>query len=173
MQRPIDQHAALIFTMMLVSAAEGVMTDAELDMIGRQVRYLPVFREFDHQRLTEVGRDCADLLRGYGAVAEQEQGWNSANIELGWGFWILVDVELHYAKLVFIVGGDRIEQRRDHLARTAPFGPEVEQHGLLRLHYVLFESRVCRMYDLTTHNAESSRFLGRPETPWGGWAKSR
>jgi tellurite resistance protein len=63
MQRPIDQHAALIFTMMLVSAAEGVMTDAELDMIGRQVRYLPVFREFDHQRLTEVGRDCADLLR--------------------------------------------------------------------------------------------------------------
>ena len=31
MQRPIDQHAALIFTMMLVSAAEGVMTDAELD----------------------------------------------------------------------------------------------------------------------------------------------
>jgi hypothetical protein len=32
-------------------------------MIGRQVRYLPVFRDFDHQRLTEVGRDCADLLR--------------------------------------------------------------------------------------------------------------
>ena len=63
MQRPIDQHTALIFTMVLVSAAEGEMTDAELDMIGRQVRYLPVFRDFDHQRLTEVGRDCADLLR--------------------------------------------------------------------------------------------------------------
>jgi tellurite resistance protein len=63
MRRPIDQHTALIFTMVLVSAAEGEMTDAELDMIGRQVRYLPVFRDFDHQRLTEVGRDCADLLR--------------------------------------------------------------------------------------------------------------
>ena len=63
MQRPINQHTALIFTMVLLSAAEGEMTDAELDMIGRQVRYLPVFRDFDHQRLTEVGRDCADLLR--------------------------------------------------------------------------------------------------------------
>ena len=63
MQRPIDPHTALIFTMVLISAAEGEITDAELDMIGRQVRYLPVFRDFDHQRLTEVGRDCADLLR--------------------------------------------------------------------------------------------------------------
>jgi tellurite resistance protein len=63
MQRPIDHHTALIFTMVLISAAEGEMTDAELDMIGRQVRYLPVFRDFDHQRLTEVGRACADLLR--------------------------------------------------------------------------------------------------------------
>jgi tellurite resistance protein len=63
MLRPIDQHTALIFTMVLVSAAEGEMTDAELDMIGRQVRYLPVFRDFDHQRLTDVGRECAELLR--------------------------------------------------------------------------------------------------------------
>jgi tellurite resistance protein len=63
MERPIDHHTALIFTMVLISAAEGEMTDAELDMIGRQVRYLPIFRDFDHQRLTEVGRDCADLLR--------------------------------------------------------------------------------------------------------------
>ncbi len=63
MQRPIDQHTALIFTMVLVSAAEGEMTDAELDAISRQVRYLPVFRTFQHDRLTEVGRHCAELLR--------------------------------------------------------------------------------------------------------------
>ncbi len=63
MQRPIDQHTALIFTMMLVAAAEGEMTDAEIETIGRQVRYLPVFRDFDHTRLTDVGRDCAELLR--------------------------------------------------------------------------------------------------------------
>ena len=63
MQRPIDQHTALIFTMVLVSAAEGEMTDAELEMIGRQVRHLPVFKGFAKERLPEVGRQCADLLR--------------------------------------------------------------------------------------------------------------
>lgn len=63
MQRPIDHQTALIFTMVLVSAAEGEMTDAELNTIGRQVRYLPIFQDFDHDRLPEVGRDCAELLR--------------------------------------------------------------------------------------------------------------
>jgi len=63
MQRPIDHQTALIFTMVLVSAAEGEMTDAELETIGRQVRYLPVFKDFDHDRLTDVGRNCAELLR--------------------------------------------------------------------------------------------------------------
>ena len=63
MQRPIDQHTALIFTIVLVAAAEGDMTDAELDVIGRQVRYLPIFRDFQHDRLPEVGRQCVELLR--------------------------------------------------------------------------------------------------------------
>jgi tellurite resistance protein len=63
LQRPVDHHTALIFTMVLVSAAEGVMTDAELGSIGRQVRYLPVFRDFEHDRLIAVGRECAELLR--------------------------------------------------------------------------------------------------------------
>ena len=69
MQRPIDQHTALIFTMVLVSAAEGEMTDAELEAIGRQVRYLPVFKGFDNDRLTRVGRQCAELLRDENGLA--------------------------------------------------------------------------------------------------------
>lgn len=63
MERPIDHYTALIFTMVLVAAAEGVMTDAELEVIGRQVRYLPAFRDFDSSRVTELGRDCAELLK--------------------------------------------------------------------------------------------------------------
>jgi tellurite resistance protein len=69
MQRPIDHHTALIFTMVLVSAAEGEMTDAELETMGRQVLYLPVFDGFDRDRLTEVGRQCADLLRDEDGLA--------------------------------------------------------------------------------------------------------
>ncbi len=63
MPQSTDHHTALIYTMVLVSAAEGVMADTEIETIGRIVRYLPVFRDFDHDRLTEVGRDCTYLLR--------------------------------------------------------------------------------------------------------------
>lgn len=71
MPQPIDHHSALIYTMVLVSAAEGVMADTEIETIGRLVRFLPVFRDFDHDRLTEVGRDCTYLLR-------QEDGLDQA-----------------------------------------------------------------------------------------------
>ena len=71
MPQPIDHHSALIYTMVLVSAAEGVMADAEIETIGRLVRYLPIFRDFEHERLTEVGRDCTYLLR-------QEDGLDQA-----------------------------------------------------------------------------------------------
>jgi tellurite resistance protein len=64
MPHQIDKHSALIFTMMLVSAAEGEMVDAESNTIGRIVRDLPVFREFDFEQLPVVWRQCSELLYG-------------------------------------------------------------------------------------------------------------
>jgi tellurite resistance protein len=58
----IDHHAALISTMMLVSAADTDMTDAELQIIGDIVNHLPVFRGYDRKRLTKDLKDCAQLL---------------------------------------------------------------------------------------------------------------
>src|SRR5438045_2157775 len=106
---------------------------------------------FLEKRLELCFGNCAYLLRGYGAVAEQEQGWNSANVEFGWSFGVLVDIELHDSELVFVLGRNRVEDRCDHLARTAPFGPEIEQHRLRRFHHVLLKGRVGRVYDLSTH----------------------
>ncbi len=63
MTQPIDHHSALIYTMVLVSAAEGVMADSEVETIGRLVRYLPIFQDFDLDRVAEIGRDCTYLLR--------------------------------------------------------------------------------------------------------------
>jgi tellurite resistance protein len=59
----ISHHAALIYTMVLVSAADNNMPDVELHSIGDMVLHLPVFRDFDRQNLTKVTRECADLLR--------------------------------------------------------------------------------------------------------------
>ena len=60
----IDQHAALIYTMVLVSAADSEMTDAEISMIGDLVRHLPVFSGFDVEKLPDTARVCAELLSG-------------------------------------------------------------------------------------------------------------
>ena len=59
----ITHHAALIYTMVLVSAADNNMPDVELHSIGDMVMHLPVFRDFDRKNLTKVTRECADLLR--------------------------------------------------------------------------------------------------------------
>lgn len=59
----IEPQVALIYTMVLVSAADGTMTDAELGAMGRIVQHLPAFEGFAADRLISSGRDCARLLR--------------------------------------------------------------------------------------------------------------
>lgn len=58
----IDHQSALIYVMVLVSAADADMTDDELETIGENVRYMPVFKDFDVNRLPEVTRECTRLL---------------------------------------------------------------------------------------------------------------
>ena len=48
--------------MVLVSAADGDMTDPELAAIGEIVRTLPVFRDCNAELLTTASEDCANLL---------------------------------------------------------------------------------------------------------------
>jgi tellurite resistance protein len=56
---PIDQHAALIYTMVLVAAADREMSDAEMRVIGAIVNHLPSFQGYDGERLTQDLKDCA------------------------------------------------------------------------------------------------------------------
>ena len=57
-----QHHNALIYTMVIVSAADREMTDAELRRMGQLVTILPVFRDFPVDDLPAVARDCAALL---------------------------------------------------------------------------------------------------------------
>lgn len=59
----IDHHSALIYTMVLVSAADADMTDNELNSFSDLVRVLPVFRDFDRNRISEVSESCIALLQ--------------------------------------------------------------------------------------------------------------
>ena len=58
----ITPHEALIYTMVLVSAADREMPDRELESMGDMVAHLPVFRDFDRRGITKVGAACAKLL---------------------------------------------------------------------------------------------------------------
>jgi tellurite resistance protein len=58
----INHQTALIYTMVLVSAADRNMSDAELRIIGDNVRDLPVFADYDRDRLTKQLDECAKLL---------------------------------------------------------------------------------------------------------------
>lgn len=54
---------ALIYLMVVVSAADRLMTDRELARMGTVVRSLPVFEDFDPERLVEVARRCQEIVQ--------------------------------------------------------------------------------------------------------------
>jgi tellurite resistance protein len=58
----LDHHRALIYTMVIVSAAESEMPEAELRIIGDIVGDLPVFRDFDQSELPGLLNDCTELV---------------------------------------------------------------------------------------------------------------
>ena len=66
----LDTHGALIYTMVIVSAADSDMTDAELTTIGDIVGHLPVFREFDRNTLPVLLNECAQLLNHENGLEE-------------------------------------------------------------------------------------------------------
>jgi len=61
-----DHYSALIYAMVLVSAADGKMTDAELMAIGDIVRKFPIFRGFDQENLIAVAQQCTRVLNTNG-----------------------------------------------------------------------------------------------------------
>jgi len=56
------QHTALIYTMVLMSAADSDMTDRELLLIGDIVRTMPAFEDFDEELLPSIAATCAEIL---------------------------------------------------------------------------------------------------------------
>ncbi|MGD0143316.1 MAG: tellurite resistance TerB family protein [Rhizomicrobium sp.] len=59
----ISHHAALIYVMVVVAAADGTMSAKELRAIGGLVKSLPIFRDFDEERLIATSQECAAILQ--------------------------------------------------------------------------------------------------------------
>ena len=68
MSQTISHHSALIYTMVVVSAADGSMNDAELHTIGEIVNTFPIFRDFNKDRLITTAQECAAILSEDGGL---------------------------------------------------------------------------------------------------------
>lgn len=58
----LSHHAALVYVMVMVSAADRNMTDAEMKTIGEIVNFLPIFSDYDPELLPKTTASCAELL---------------------------------------------------------------------------------------------------------------
>jgi tellurite resistance protein len=65
---PLNHHEALIYVMVTISAVDRAMTDAELGRIGEMVSHLPVFAEYDEDRLVKTAQACGEILSGDGGL---------------------------------------------------------------------------------------------------------
>jgi tellurite resistance protein len=59
----ISVEDALIYGMVTLAAVDRVMTDRELRTIGDVVRSLPVFRDYDAERVVSTAEACGAILR--------------------------------------------------------------------------------------------------------------
>jgi tellurite resistance protein len=74
----LDPHGALIYTMVIVSAADANMADSELKAIGEIIGHLPAFRDFDSQSLPKLLNGCVELLGKEDGLEETLQTINDA-----------------------------------------------------------------------------------------------
>ena len=70
MAKAITHHDALIYAMVTMSAVDRTMTNAELARIGNIVNNLPVFDDFDADKLVRVAEDCGEILSAEGGLEE-------------------------------------------------------------------------------------------------------
>lgn len=59
----INHHAALIYTMVIMSAADRDMSDAELGAMSDMVGHLPIFRDYDKTQISKTAASCVEMLK--------------------------------------------------------------------------------------------------------------
>jgi tellurite resistance protein len=70
MSATLNPQAALIYVMVVVSASDARMSDAELHTIGDFVRSMRVFEGFDENKIIPVASEC-------GAILQEREGLNA------------------------------------------------------------------------------------------------
>lgn len=70
MTEALSHHEALVYVMVAISAVDRAMTDAELARIGEIVSHLPIFHDYDQDRLVKAAETCGDILSSDGGLEQ-------------------------------------------------------------------------------------------------------
>jgi tellurite resistance protein len=70
MIEPLSHHGALVYVMVTISAVDRTMTDDELARIGEIVSNLPVFDDYDEERLVKTAEACGEILSADGGLEQ-------------------------------------------------------------------------------------------------------
>ena len=102
----LNAHEALIYLMVITSASDRDMTDAELARIGAVVETWPIFMDFDPDQLVKVAQKCQKRL-------QTDDGLESVLVDAG----VAIPPHLHdtaYAAAFEVASAD-MEMRLEEL----------------------------------------------------------
>src|SRR5215471_8202281 len=74
-------------------------------------------------------------------MLEHEQSWDRSDAILLRQGWLLVDIHFTDRRTSGELGRELLNDRRHHVTRSTPRGPEIHQHGLWILQH--FMAEVC------------------------------
>jgi len=70
MTEPLSHHAALVYVMVTISAVDRTMSDDEVARIGEIVTNLPIFADYDEERLVKTAEACGEILSSDGGLEQ-------------------------------------------------------------------------------------------------------
>ncbi len=97
-----------------------------------------------------LGRRAHNRLLDRAALEEQKRR-DVINAEFLGELLLVVDVDLHDLDLVGQLAGNLVEQRRDHFAGTAPFGPEIDDDQFIGLQDLALEVGRAHRRNMRAH----------------------
>ncbi len=68
MSQVINHHTALIYVMVTISAVDRKITEREYAKIGALVQSVPIFSDFDPERLVHTAEECGEILSAEGGL---------------------------------------------------------------------------------------------------------
>jgi hypothetical protein len=91
--------------------------------------------------------ECSHFGGGELAFVEDHEGGNAANAEFAGDVAVVVHIELGDLEFAIVGRGHFVQGGGDHFAGAAPFGPEIDEHGLVGLQNVSLEAGIGDVFD--------------------------